>query len=343
MNGKNWSARTALAAVSLAALTALAGCAADPGEGPSTGEDLGVAVFLSVSANSYEQAQADGVKDAVSELGAGAVTVYDGGFDSLKQVGQIQDATTSGRFGVFVIEPIDGASVVQALTAAAAQGIAVVCITNACGPETTTIDLQFEGQAGLVASDYAKAASQLAERAVEACEGVDPCKVFYLNGDSAYSSDRAAKEAFAAVMAAAPANVDYVGSQDGQYDTATGRSVAQSELQRTPDLDVIVSLADQQTLGVDQAIEAAGLTGEIRIISFGGSEQAITAVVEGRWFGALVTVPRSIGSTAATIGIKTVRGEAPAEVVVDAGTLSSLPGGFLTPENAAGFTPQWTS
>ncbi|MFB9768120.1 sugar ABC transporter substrate-binding protein [Nocardioides kongjuensis] len=328
----------ACALLSLAAPLAACGSAAD------TGSDApGIAVFLSTSANSYEQAQADGVKAAAKKLGGGKVQVFDGGFDSTKQIGQIQDAVTSGRFKAFVIEPIDGAAVAAPLSRAADQDIAVVCITSACGPDTTKIDLQFPGQAGVVGSDYQKTAAAMAQHAVDACADVDPCKVFYLNGDSTFPSDRLAKDAFAAAMKAAPANVDYVGSQDGKYDTATGRSVMESELQRNADIAVLVSLADQQTLGAAQAIDGAGRTGKIKIISFGGSKQAVEKVASGEWLGAQLTMPFSIGQTGAEIAIKTAQGKAPEHKAVDATTLAPVEGGLLTANDASGFEAQWTS
>jgi len=332
-----------------AALTLILGltaaCGSSGGSATSTGtsEPVGVAVFLSTSANSYEQAQADGAKKAAEMLGAGPVQVFDGGFDSTKQVGQIQDATTAGRYKAFVIEPIDGAAVVPALTRAAQQGIKVVCITTACGADSTKLTTQFPGQTGVVGSDYAKTASLLAARAIASCASVNPCKVFYLNGDSTFPTDRAAKDSFQAVMSKAPSNVVYVGSQDGKYDTATGRSVMQAVLQRTPDLNVLASLADQQTLGAAQAIEAAGKSGQIQMISFGGSKQAVVAVQAAKWLAALPTVPVSIGQTGATIAISAAQGKDVPASVVDANTLTGVDGNFLTKENASSFSAQWVA
>lgn len=333
-----------LLAAGVASLVALvSACGSTPATSSSAPAQVGVAVFLSTSANSYEQAQASGAKKAAEDLGAGQVQIFDGGFDSTKQIGQIQDAVTSGRFKAFVIEPVDGNAATGPLQRAAAAGIQVVCITSACGVDATKIDVQFPRQAGVVASDYRLTASMLASRAIEACHGIDRCKVFYLNGDSTFPSDRAAKDSFAAAMRGAPGNVTFAGSQDGKYDTATGRSVMQSELQRDPDLTVLVSFADQQTLGAAQAIGAAGRTSQVKILSFGGSEQAVTAVSSGKWYGALLTMPFSIGQTGAQIAIEKAQGKTVTKSAIDANTLAPVAGGFLTKANAAGFKAQWIS
>jgi ribose transport system substrate-binding protein len=332
---KKWMATLAVTLTLL-----VSACSSTSGGGSGK---VGVAVFLSSSANSYEQAQANGAKAAAKSLNAGPVQVFDGGFDSTKQIGQIQDATSSGRYKAFVIEPIDGAAVVAPLQQAANQGIKVVCMTSACGTDSTKVSLQFPRQAGIVAADYGAVAMRLATLSIQACGDTKPCKVFYLNGDSTFPSDRAAETGFTEAMKAAPANVDYVGAQDGKYDTGTGRSIAQSELQREPGLSVIASLADQQTLGVAQAIQAAGKTGSIKLISFGGSSQALAAISSGQWYGALVTVPFSIGQAAAKIAIESADGSKPAATVVDATSLATIPNGLLTKQDVSQFKAQWTS
>lgn len=337
-----WIPTMVIAALITAAVTACSS-SASTGTGSSSPARVGVAVFLSSSANSYEQAQAAGAKAAAENLGAGPVQVFDGGFDSSKQIGQIQDATSSGRYKAFVLEPIDSAAVVAPLQQAAARGIQVVCVTGACGPDSTKVSLQFPKQAGLVAADYRSVAGQLARLSIRACGDTKPCKVFYLNGDSTFPSDRAAKDGFAAAMKDAPANVEYAGAQDGKYDTGTGRSVTQSELQRVPGLAVIASLADQQTLGAAQAIEAAGKSGGIKLISFGGSDQAVAAITSGKWYGALVTVPYSIGEAGARIAIQSAQGKKPAATVLDATSLATVPDGLLTQQDVSQFKAQWTA
>lgn len=332
----------AVIAVAVSACTSSASTSTSS-TGSATSPKVGVAVFLSSSANSYEQAQAAGAKAAARELGAGPVQVFDGGFDSSKQIGQIEDATSSGRYKAFVLEPIDSAAVVAPLQQAAARGIQVVCITGACGQDSTKVALQFPKQAGLVAADYSSVAVQLAKLSIQACGNTAPCKVFYLNGDSTFPSDRSAENGFAEAMKTAPANVEYSGAQDGKYDTGTGRSVTQSELQRVPGLTVIASLADQQTLGAAQAIDTAGKSGAIKLISFGGSDQAVAAIASGKWYGALVTVPYSIGEAGAKIAIQSAEGKTPAANVVDATSLATVPDGLLTKQNVSQFKAQWTA
>ena len=47
-------------------------------------------------------------------------------------------------------------------------------------------------------------------------------------------------------------------------------------------------------VGAEQAVEDAGLTGQIALVGNGGSEIAVEAVRDGRWFGTAATYPRSV-------------------------------------------------
>jgi ribose transport system substrate-binding protein len=323
------------------ALVALAGCAGtSDASRAEKATKPNVAVFLSSAANSYEQAQLDGVKTAAAKLGAGDVESFDGGFDSAKQIAQIQDAKTSRRFDVFIIEPVDSAAVVAPLAAAAKAGVKVVCVTGACGPDASSITKQFAGQAGVVAIDYGKVGETLASRAVDACAGEVSCHVAYINGDVTYSTDRLALASVKKGIEGAGRGVELSGAQDGKYDAATSRKVMQDMLQRDPDIKVLVALSDQMAAGALQAIEAAGLTGKIKVVSAGASASAVEAVRRSSFFSEMVFVPRTMGSVAAEIGIQLAQGKSVAKTEVLANTLSPV-GEFLTPSNVDAFVAEW--
>ena len=335
--------RHPLATVCLAVLVlgVTAGCSSPdgpPGSTSSQEPEGGVAVMLSSSANSFEQAILEGAKDTAEELGGGVVREFDGKFDAATQIAQIQDAVTSGQFSVLVIEPVDQAAVAQPLEQAAAAGIKVVCVTTPCGTDATVTN-QVEGQTGVVAYSFEDIATELAAAAIQACETSSPCTVAHLNGDSTFASDRLAGETIKSALAAED-GIDLVAQQDGKYDTATSRQLAQDMLQRNPDIDVLVASSDQMAIGAEQAIEAADRTGEIRIVSAGASERGVAAVESGDWFADVITQPRSMGARAAEIGILAARGEDPGEVEVDAFTLSPV-GAVLFQENVADFEAEW--
>lgn len=334
-------ARLRLAAGLVVLLGITAACSApDKGSDQSSSDgDEGVAVFLSSSANTFVHAILEGAEETAAEMDAGEVTDFDANFDPSAQAAQIQDAVTSGRYQVFIVEPIDAAGIVRSLERAAADGIEVVCVITSCGEDINAVTNQFEGQAGVVGYSYARLGEEMAASAIEACGDTDPCRVAHINGDSTFASDRSAGEAFSDALAAEP-SIELVSQQDGAYDTATARQIAQDILQRNPDLDVLVSHADQMTVGAAQAIETAGLAGDVRIISAGAGEQAAQAIEAGDWFAEIIFQPRTAGAEAAEIGLLSARGDAPESTEVDGFTLSEV-GTYLTQDNVADFTPEW--
>ena len=56
-----------------------------------------------------------------------------------------------------------------------------------------------------------------------------------------------------------------------------------------------------------------------------------------------MTLPFSIGETAAKIAILTAQGKKPAATVVEASSLATVGGGWLTKANVAQFKAQWAS
>lgn len=333
----------ALAVLLLGAFLAAAGCSSGDSsaaaEEPAT-TSPNTAVLLSASANSFEQAILEGVKRGSESVGGGEVREFDGKFDSATQISQIQDVTTSGNYDVLIIEPVDATAVVKPLEQAAAAGIKVVCVTTPCGDDAESLTNQFEGQTGLVAYSFGAIAEQLAEAGTQACDGVDPCEIAHLNGDSTFASDRLAADTIKSAVASQP-NMELVAQLDGKYDTATSRQITQDILQRNPELSVIIAQSDQMAVGAEQAIEAAGLLGDVKIISAGASERGVQAVADGDWFAEVIGQPRSVGERAAEIGILSAQGEDPGTVEVDGFTLSPTGSAILTQDNIADFEAEW--
>ncbi|NHP13840.1 sugar ABC transporter substrate-binding protein [Rhodococcus sp. IC4_135] len=325
----------------MASLMFLSACGSlDSSEGSADGKP-NVAVFLSASANAFEQAQLAGVEAAAKDFDGGQVTAFDGAFDSTKQVAQIQDAVTSGGFDVFVIEPVDAVAVVPALKSAAAKNIKVVCMFVACGPDPSSLDKQFDGQAGVVAMNFEQVATVLATSAIDACADKRPCKVAYLNGDVTFTSDRLALDSVNSAFKTPEADgITLVASQDGKYDAATSRKAVQDMFQRDPDIDVLVSYSDQQTQGAVQALQAIGRFGNVKIISNGATEAAVEAVRNGTYFSEGASVPRSWGYKAGEIGIKLAQGNDVSETSINTSDLSPV-GGLINQQNVSNFTAEY--
>jgi ribose transport system substrate-binding protein len=278
------------------------------------------------------------VQEAAAEMCATA-RFFDPNFDSATQVAQIQDAITSGEFEAFVIQANDGNSVVPVVEEAVAAGIVVVGEFTPIGVDYDSIEPQVEGMTSYVGTSIVDNGEGLAELGIMACAelGVEPCQVAYLQGFRALPLDNARTEAVLAGLEAA-ANVEVVASPEGGYTQATGLAAAQDVLQANPEVDVIIG-SSQAILGAEQAVEDAGLTGQVALIGNGSPRQAVAAVREGRWFAIWAEAEMSAGKEATAVAIRAARGE---EVPLSVDTTKLMPTPFGTADNLPeDFEGQW--
>lgn len=69
-----------------------------------------------------------------------------------------------------------------------------------------------------------------------------------------------------------------------------------SHLQQNPDVNLLVMSFDDMSLGVPEALRAAGLDGNVQIIGQSGSEATAESIAEGR--GQTATIPQGVGQMA---------------------------------------------
>jgi ribose transport system substrate-binding protein len=272
----------------------------------SGGKDVKkVAFFGFASANSFAQATWAGVQDTAKKEGVQA-KFFDPNFDPAKQVSQMQNAIASGEYQAFVVQANDGNAVVPVIKEAINAGIKVVAEFTPVGTRYDTIAPQVPGMifVGEAPTWNGKALGQLG---VEACKGVDPCNVAYLEGFKSLPLDNARTNAVKQELGTA-ANVKVVASVEGGYTQASGLKAAQNVLQAHPNVNVMIG-SSQAIEGAGGAIKDAGKAGKIKLIGNGGSTQAVSAVKSGDWFAAYVIAERSSGAKAAALAISAARGQ----------------------------------
>jgi ribose transport system substrate-binding protein len=303
------------------------------------GPPVNLAFFMASAANSYAQAQLEGVEEVAASMNA-TVDTFDGQFDSQRQYSQLQDAIASGRFDGFIVSPNDGNALAPVIEEAIAEGIVVGCVLAPCGPSFDTLEPQIEGQLIYAGIPFKQNGADIAEIVVQACEGKDPCQVAYIPGLPELPLESARLEGFQGVINQHD-NIELTVTSAGQYLAETALPVAQDVLQANPDINVIASSGDQMIVGAEQAVEDAGLTGQVALVGNGGSEIAVTAVREGRWFGTAAAYPRSEGEVATDYVIRAIRGEELEPIGLGSPDLSEGFGPIVTQENADEFEPEW--
>jgi ribose transport system substrate-binding protein len=311
-----------------------------PGSAIAQDEEPVEIAFFAPLANTYVAATIIGIESVTGPAGAN-VTKFDTGFDATLEFSQIQDAVAQEKFDAMIIIPLDPVSLVPAVEEAIAAGIKVVNTDLALGPDLTTSQPQVEGQAGSVLTPGSVRADNITQVLIQACEGIEPCRVGWIAGFATIDFELKIKERLDQLVA--DGTIELVAYQDGGgYVADDANAIAQDILAANSDLDVLATSGDQMTFGAELAVQDAGLVPgqDIKLIGGGGSCPAVQAVSEGRWFGTTLDVPRTEGERGAQIALDAVSGAVTEPVGVDAQQESGFPL-VLTADTIADFECQW--
>ena len=83
--------------------------------------------------------------------------------------------------------------------------------------------------------------------------------------------------------------------QPGDWTQDKALAVAENVLTANPDVNWIFNAADPMAMGAIQAVEAQGLTGEIKIMGFDANPESIEAMTKGTMHGEIAQYPASMG------------------------------------------------
>lgn len=270
----------------------------------TTDKHLTIGFFGFAKANSFAQAGWAGVNSYAKAHNATA-TFVDSNFDGSTQANQVQDAVTSKKYDIIILQANDGQALVNPVKQAVAAGITVVVEFTPIGGNYASIQPQVPGTINLIDPPVTNGKG-LAKMAVGACKSINltpgKCNVAYLQGFANYPLDSARTQAAVdGLKANGIANV--WSNQVGGYTADTGRTAMQNMLQAHPDVNVVI--------GSSQALEGAtplAAGKKITFIGNGGSTQAFSYVMKGTWYGVYDVPEKSEGAKAAELGLTKARG-----------------------------------
>ncbi len=271
-----------------AAVTGLAGTAGAEGV---------IAYFAATSQNGFNQATFEGVEEVARARGYQA-EMLDGQFDAALQYSQIEDALASGRYVGMIVAPNDSVGIAGAFEQVVAEGIPIGTVLFPVGTDLNSLDPQVEGITVTAASPPVPGATSQAEAVVEHCADLDPCNVVIIIGAKIFPFDNLRLETFESVLGE-HGNINVVAVGEGWYSPDPSLQVMSDILQANPQVDVVLSNADQHLVGVEIALEAAGIDPAGVYLSGGGASAiAVEAIREGRWDATLAYFPRTMGALA---------------------------------------------
>jgi ribose transport system substrate-binding protein len=263
---------------------------------------LSIGFFGFAKANSFAQATWAGVQEYAAGNNAEA-TFLDSNFDGPTQVNQLQDAVTSKRYDVVIIQANDGTALVNPVKQAVAAGITTVIEFTPVGGKFDTADPQVPGTINIIDPPTVNG-DGLAKLGLDACKSISAadCKVAYMQGFANYPLDGARTEA--AVKTLKAGGVTVVSNFVGGYTPDSGRTAMQNLLQAHPDVDVVI--------GSSQAMAGATPLAKGKKITFvgnGASTQAFGFVNDGTWYATYSLPEKAEGAKAAELGLAKARGQ----------------------------------
>lgn len=300
-------------------------------------EDMNVAFINASSANTW-LASSLAEMETIAAANGITITEFDGQFDPAKQATQMQDVITSGQYDGMVLVALNGPGVVPDVEAALAEGLKVVVMNQIVGDDLATSDPQVDGISASVLAAPVRSGERMGELTVQACEGIDPCRVVYFFGIRGIPLDVALRQGFDAVIAD-HANISVVAEGEGKYlGPEQGMTATQDILQVQPEFDVVVG-ADQPVQGAAIVLGEEGMLDTVKLIGLGGSSAAIEGIADGSWFGGVYGAPGDEGRLAMEAMVDALK-NGNDQGGID--PLASLPdGGLVKADNIASFAAQW--
>ncbi|MFJ4223383.1 substrate-binding domain-containing protein [Microbacterium sp. NPDC089695] len=281
-----------LAPAATLALT-LAGCAAgSSGSADGSGSDAGsanIAAVIKGLDNPFFQAMQSGIEDTAAD--ADVKVSIQAAADIGDTTGQADKLTTlAGQdFGCFIVNPISGTNLVQALAPIAAAGTPIVNIDQ-------PIDADSAEAAGITPATYIGTDNEAAggKAGDYVASLVDAGGTVAIIGGIAGDVTSAARvDGF---TAAVDGKLDVIQEEAADWKREIALTKATDIIAAHPDISAFFAANDDMGLGIAKAIENAGKTGDIVVVSVDGNKDALESVKAGGLTATVAQYPYAIGS-----------------------------------------------
>ena len=295
--------------------------AADLGE-VSGDSDVKICYVTRTLSNEFWGFEAAGVEAEAKRLGLQYQSFAVNDESSItEQLDKAQSALNQGC-SALLASPISATALDTVFTAALAQGIPAIILNDAqgtldgvvyVGPDAETI--------GETAADYV--ADQLP----------DGGQVAMIEGDPGSSNALNRGAGFKAGLENYP-NLELVASQTAKWDTNQAQTIATAMLTANPDIKAFYSQNDGMAFGVQAAIDAKGLTGQVILVGTDGIPQAKKEITDGNMTATVSEKPTTEGATGVQVALWMLAGEeVPAWVdvpafVIDESNVADYPTGM---------------
>ena len=212
-----------------------------------------------------------GISQALASYPNIQFSTFDAGGSGEKQVQQFEEMINQG-YNAIIVNALDTSALASVSTEAEKAGIRVVHMN--IGPESAH-------SAGISNSSWnigVMVANDIMEKMDSAkCVAIGPpvSMQAIAQGVTAFEETLKGHDGF-----------EFLDSQAGDWSTENANELARNLLTKyNNEIDVIFCHSDQMAIGAAQAVDAAGLTGKIKIYGADGLDEALTYIKEGKMEG----------------------------------------------------------
>ncbi|MFQ3648001.1 MAG: substrate-binding domain-containing protein [Anaerolinea sp.] len=269
---------------------------------PAAGQEtIRIGALIKNESNPFFLTMAEGYRFAAERYGVEIVIGSTPTEDAAEeQLAILEGWLNEGGFDGFIVTPFRATSLNSALVTATERGIPIINID-----ELIPADAQ-EGinLAAQIASNNVRAGEVAANLIISLVE--PGSEVAIIEGAPGTTSSIDRVTGFAQTATAAGLNV--VASQTANWDRAQAFNVASNILQANPNVKAIFAANDGMGLGAVEAVEAAGLGGQVFVASVDAIPEALAAVQEGRLAGTVAQYPDEMAVLAVEAMLKVIAG-----------------------------------
>ena len=252
----------------------------------------------SITNDEFMRVASEEMKRVVEQAGYTFELVLAGGQTEVSaQVNNVEDMINKGVDAI-IVAPMDRTVLLPAFEKAKRAGIPVILID--AGIEKGNDELFVT----LVAADAYKIGKVGGEEMVKA---LGSGKVGIVRG--AAGSDVSESRSAGFVDALEGTDVKVVNQQNGDWANEKAMQVTENMLSADPTINGFFVCSDNMLSGVISAVDAAGKTGEVTIISVDGNKSALAEIEAGNCYGDVGQYPAKVGEIAAQIACDIISGK----------------------------------
>lgn len=305
----------AISAASLA-IAAVAGCGGDDADEAATGstpaaeEDVTVGFITKAETNPYFGSIVKSAKEEADKAGINLITAAaKTDTDNASQVAAMESMVSQGAKSIIVLAA-DYKAIVPAIEKTRATGVQVVAVDTATDP-VDAVDALF-------ATDQKNAGKLIGEWAKAAFAGKE-AKIAMLDADPGSGPGKERHDGFLEGFGITEDDPQVAGMANSHATIEGAQSAMETLLQKDPSINLVYAVNEPAGYGAHNAIERAGKSDSITLVTIDGSCEGIRWVEDGKFAANAQQYPAAMAEMGIKASIDFIRDGKKAAGNVDTG------------------------